>query len=81
MAKYQYNIRFSRPIEPDSIEAVKSEFLRLFQSTDEPEVSGSDVTITTPMEPPEAKGVLDRLCVTHGIGWFSYGAWQLQERE
>jgi hypothetical protein len=81
VAKYQYNIRFSRATTPESIEAFKGELLRLFQSTDAPEVNGHDVTITTPMEPPEAKVVLDRLSVTHGVGWFSSGTRELQLKE
>jgi len=81
MAKYQYNIRFSRPVSDDSVEAVKDELVRLFRSTDAPEVHGHNVTITTPMEPPEAKAVLDRLSVTHGIGWFASGTRELQAKE
>ena len=80
VAKYQYHIRLSRPIAPDAIEGAKSELLRLFQSTDEPEVRGDDLKVTTPMEPPEAEVMLERLCVTHGPAWFASGFRELQDK-
>jgi hypothetical protein len=79
VAKYLYHIRLSRAVEADAVEAVTGGLLRLFRSTDAPEVSGHDLKVTTPMEPPEAKDALERFCVIYGPGWFASGARELQE--
>ena len=73
MAKYRYHIKLSRPIKAEEVDEFKGELLRLFQSTDQPEINGHDVTITTPMQPQEAGVVLDRVCVLHGSAWFGAG--------
>ena len=73
MAKYWYRIMLSRAVKADEIEDVKRELIRLFQSTDVPEISGTNVSITTPLEPQQAGAALDRFCIKQGGAAFVAG--------
>lgn len=66
MAKYWYRIVLARAVKAEDVEDLKSELIRLFHSTDVPEIEGKNLHITTPLEPSEAGAALDRFCIKHG---------------
>ena len=73
MAKYWYRIRLARTVKAEEVEDLKSELLRLFQSTEVPEVSGDNFNLTTPLEPQAAGRALDRFSLRHGSAMFVAG--------
>ena len=66
MAKYWYRIVLSRAVKAEEVEDLKGELIRLFHSTDVPEIDGKTMHVTTPLEPSEAGAALDRFCIKHG---------------
>lgn len=66
MAKYWYRIRLSRSVNADQVDDLKSEVIRLFQSTDPPRIDGEHLEVTTSLNPPDVGVVLDRLSIRHG---------------
>jgi hypothetical protein len=73
VSKYWYHIRLSRPATAKEADDLKTELVRLFHSTDEPELKGHDLKVSTPMQPPEAGVALERLRVVLGPAWFVAG--------
>jgi hypothetical protein len=73
MAKYWYRIRLARVPKAEELEDLKSELVRLFQTTEAPEVNGDNFNVTTPLEPQAAGQALDRFCIKHCAAAFVAG--------
>lgn len=73
MAKYWYRIVLSRAVKAEEIDDLKSDLIRLFQSTDVPKVDGKSFSLTTPLEPESAQAALDRFSIKHGSASFVAG--------
>ena len=74
MARYWYRIVLSRAVKAEEINDLKSDLVRLFQSTELPEADGKSFSVKTPLEPSAAQVALDRFCIKHGSAQFSAGA-------
>ena len=73
MAKYWYRIRLARSVKAEEIQDLKGELVRLFQTTEVPEITGDNFNLTTPLEPQAAGKALDRFCLKHGSAAFVAG--------
>ena len=65
MAKYWYRIRLPSAVKAEEVDDLKSELIKLFKSTDAPDISEETFSVITPLEPLEVGAALDRLIVKY----------------
>jgi hypothetical protein len=66
MARYWYKIEVSRAVTIEGRKRVKSELMRLFQTTEIPSGEGLTFEVTTPLGPLAAEAALGQFAVKHG---------------
>ena len=65
MAKYWYRIRLPSAVKAEEADELKRELIKLFKSTDAPEVVEETLSVVTPLEPIEVGAALDRLTIKY----------------